>query len=279
MDPFFEMMRKVQSTHYFDQMRRFAMPLSDHFGVNHFWYYKISNAGSYAYMGTHASWSEFCFGNQLVNHFPCLRHPKALRSGISLMRAEGNEKFAQVQQAAWDRFRIHFILNLFEKSDDGIEAFGFGARFNDPIAEERLLNELPLLRYFIKVFREKHSKLFQILGENQVDLSSHMGTCFYEKPKQIFLPSDRDLFLKKLGCESFFLLSSREKEILKYLANGYPASFIKDELHLGVRTIENYLVAIKIKLSCNSKVELIHKAKEIAATGFFDPHFNSDGYY
>lgn len=185
------------------------------------------------------------------------------------MKAGNNEQYKEVQRQAWDKFGINFNLNIFENCAEGIEAFGFGTRFQDHESEERLLNELPLLRYFIKEFRQKHEKLFHLLEDNCVDLSANIGTIFHERPKGIILPLERSLFLRQMG-HKITELTPREKDILKLLVNGFPASYIKGRLHLSVRTVENYIATIKDKLSCSSKIELIKKAQELASIGFFD---------
>ena len=156
-------------------MMRFVTPLYDYLGVNHFWYYKITNSGNYTYLGTHSAWVEYCFDQSMVSLFPCIRHPNLIQSGIGLMKASDEEDYKQVLEIAWDKFKINFNINLVEKIPDGIEAFGFATRFNDPKAEERLINELQLLRTFTKVFRQKHKKLFNVLDENQVNLSEQFG--------------------------------------------------------------------------------------------------------
>ena len=269
MNPFLEMMRRIQSHPCYLQMIRFAKPLSDHFGVNHFWYYRIARSGAYSYVGTHAAWNEYCFDQSLLTHFPCLRHPSVLRRGITLMKAGSNEQYKEVQKQAWNHFNINFNLNIFENCAEGIEAFGFGTRFHDHEAGERLLNELPLLRYFIKEFRQKHEKLFRLLEDNCVDLSASIGTIFHERPKGIVPLLERSLFLRQMG-HSTIKFTPREKDILKLLASGFPAPYIKNQLHLGLRTVENYIATIKGKLSCRSKVELIRKAQELASIGLFD---------
>lgn len=48
------------------------------------------------------------------------------------------------------------------------------------------------------------------------------------------------------------------------------AGYIANQLQLSTRTVENYLATIKSKLCCQSKLELIQKAQEIASAGFFD---------
>lgn len=267
MSRFLEMLSKTQSSAQYDQMIRFAKPLYDHFGINHFWYYRITSNGTYSYVGTNGSWNEYCFGESLINHFPCLRSPSVLKGGLSLMKAGTNKAYAKVLKTAWDKFRINFNINIFEPCADGMEAFGFGSKFADHEADERILNELPLLRYFFHEFRKKHGKLFTLLQDNAVDLSEHMGPTFHERPKGIMLPLNRQLFLKEIGCASISHLTPREQDILRLLANGYPASYIREVLHLGLRTVENYIASIKNKLSCNSKVDLIKKAREAILSG------------
>lgn len=190
------------------------------------------------------------------------------------MKKNADDGFKNVLRVAWEKFRINFNINLVKSIPEGVEAFGFATRFDDPGADERLLNHLPLLRHFTTIFQEKHRKLFQLLHEHQIDLSSHFGPVFYERGKEVAFPIKRDHFLSKIGFQSLFTLTQRELDIVRLIAHGYPASYIANELHLCRRTVENYLATIKSKLSCNSKIELIHKAQEIASIGYFDEKIN-----
>lgn len=267
MNRFLEMMAKIQSSLHYDQMVRFAKPLYDHFGINHFWYYRITNSGIYSYVGSNGPWNEYCYGESLTKHFPCLRSPSVLKGGVTLMKAGSNEDYAQVLKTAWDKFRINFNVNIFEPCVDGIEAYGFASKFSDHESDERILNELSILRCFFRELRKKHGKLFTLLQDNAIDLSDHMGATFHERPKGIVLSLNRQRFLSEIGCAALSQLTPREQEILRLLVHGYPASYIKEELHLGLRTVENYIVSIKNKLSCHSKVELIKKAQEVFLAG------------
>ena len=65
-------------------------------------------------------------------------------------------------------------------------------------------------------------------------------------------------------------LSKREKEVLRFVADGYPASYIAGLLKLSCRTVENYIASIKCKLTIDSKVELIQKTKQLIGSGYFD---------
>lgn len=268
---FREMLRKTTSSLYHDKMIRFAKPLNDHFGINHFWYYKITYSGYYSYLGTHRSWSEFCFDNSMVQHFSCLRHPDSLQKGINLMRTSRNEDYQKVMEIAWGKFKINFHINLVNPISDGVEACGFASCFNDSQAEERLLNHLPLLRKFTKIFKEKNEELLGIAENNQVYLPAQFGPKFYERGPSFILPLEKDQFLKCLGFGQMIALTSREKDMLKFASAGYPASYIAKQLHLSPKTVENYLSTIKAKLECNSKIELIKKARELDGAGYFDP--------
>lgn len=270
MKMFHEMLRRTTSSPYHDQMMRFVKPLSDHFGVNHFWYYRVCYSGYYCFLGTHAAWNEYCFENHLVDYFPCLRHPDTLQSGISLMKKTSNPGYKRVLCTAWEKFNINFNIQLLKKIPEGIEGFGFATRFNHSTADEALLNELPLLRHFIKLFQEKHQNLFQLLYDNQVDLFSYLGPLFNENRKTLQLPYHREKFLSEIGLEAALSLTQREKDVLKFISNGYPASYIAGQLALCPKTVENYIATIKCKLFCHSKVELIQKAQELTSMGYFD---------
>ncbi|MBS4168711.1 helix-turn-helix transcriptional regulator [Parachlamydia sp. AcF125] len=261
-----EMLKKITSSPYHHKMLQFAAPLNDHLGINHFWYYRITFSGHYCYVGTNSAWNEFCFENQMYIHFPCLRHPKTLQNGLSLMKASEDPSYQDVLKTAWEKFNINFNINLQKITPYGIEAFGFATRFNDLKAEERLINDLPVLRNFIKVFKERNEKLFCLLDECQLHLPSQVGSKFYEQPKTLIFPSQHQLFMEKIGFRPPLSLTPREKDILRFIASGYPASYIAEQLRLSQRTVENYIATLKCKLSCSSKVELIQEAQKLALT-------------
>lgn len=263
MNTFQEMHRKVCSSPHYDQMQRFAAPLNDHFGINHFWYYKVTSSGHYSFLGTHAAWTEFCFDNIPIHYFRGIRHPDVVPSGLQLMKLGANDEFKNTLDTAWKKFGINFNINVVARIPEGIEGFGFATRYNEPSADERLLNELPLLTQFTKLFRDKNKKIFEVLADNQVDLATEFGSVFYEGSQESDITMEREKFLRKIGYGFIFSLSLREKEVLKLIVSGYPASFIAEQLQIKTRTVETYIETLKHKLSCYSKVELIKKAQEI----------------
>ncbi len=171
-------------------------------------------------------------------------------------------------RARLQKFNINFVVNIQRKVPEGIEQFGFGLKSNHPKAEQHVLNELPLLLKFIDFFYEENKKLIRLSFDHQVEISALLGPCFYQRSNSNSILKEKNLLLKQLGLGKVLSLTSRELEVLKYLAHGYPATYIGKELHLSTRTVEHHIEAIKDKLNCKSKVALIKAAHEITSIIF-----------
>ena len=273
MNPFLGAHSKIVASSHYDAALRFVAPLKDFLGIGHFWFYKISNSGNYSYFGTHMNWNEYCYGNSMHEDFTCLRHPDTQTSGMSLMKNTSDGSFKSVIDTAWQKYKINFSVNLQEKTADGIEAFGFATAHKNDHSDGILLNELDLLRAFTKSFRQQNQKLFGLLEDNQVDLSPYLGEKFYRGQAEQTSKNSRALFLRQLGVSPHVDLSKREKEILQFMLHGYPVSYVAMQLGLSDRTVESYILSLKNKLNCSVKLELIEKAKELQAFGYFDSIF------
>jgi DNA-binding CsgD family transcriptional regulator len=270
MIPFEQMLHKVTSSAYHNKMMRFVKPLENHFGINHFWYYRITYSGHYSYVGTHTLWDEFCFANDSYREFPHLRHPDSLVKGISLMKNSSNLPYQEILNSVAGQFGINFHIHLLKNIPEGVEGYGFATHHKLGLKDEYLLNHLPLLNQFIKQFRIENQNIFNIIYENPVDLASLMGPVFHQKDRSLNLPNKRDAFLREIGYKEVLSLSPQEMKVFQALANGFPANYIANELSLSTRTVEHYIVSIKQKLFIDSKVELIEKAKEFV--GIYQPH-------
>lgn len=264
MNALHQMHDRIVSSSYHEGFIRFCQLLYDQFRINHFWYYRINVTGDYCYMGTHTAWTEFSFDAlQNLKDFPCLRHPSILQSGINFMKFSSSPEYEDLLQTAWNKFSISFSLNLLNKVEKGIEAFGFAVEINDPQVDQMLFNDLPYLQPFIKTLRQRHRKLFDFLYENQVNLIPYFGSAFYEHSSMFAFPKQEKEILPKIGYAWILELTQRELGVLKFLAQGYPSPYIASKLNLRRRTVENYTAAIKDKLAVTSKFELIEKTSEL----------------
>ena len=148
--------------------------------------------------------------------------------------------------------------------------YGFALNSSNPLQHMSLINEMPLLRLFIKRFQEEFRELYAALDDNKIDMTSLLGTQFYKaKASPINKSLTRDQFLQKMGIEIPSALTDRELDVIKYLIRGYPASQIASELFISKRTVEHHLERIKDKFYSFSKADLIQKIRELELIGYF----------
>jgi DNA-binding CsgD family transcriptional regulator len=249
-------------------MVRYCTPLHDAFGVNYFWYFKITHSGDYSYIGTHVDWSEWSFEHDMIKNFPLLRNPNNLSPGIHFMNQTNRPGHEVPVNVARDKFNINLAISLIKKIDCGAEVFGFGTKASHPKAEQALINELPLLRHFIKNFREKFKKNIQYADENPVNLISHLGPIYDELDGTTVSKEKRTQFLQAIGLGALLKLSKREKEVFFLIHEGYSYAQIADILFLSPRTIEKFVGNLQAKLSCDSKGQIIQMANILFSTGY-----------
>lgn len=263
-----EMYQRTFFTPDFDRMIQSVQPMCDCFGVNGFYYTRIVSNGSldyFATLGTHLPWQEFFLENiHEMDVWPTIRQPEKVKQGVVIFKEFNDPLLEENHQLIWNRFHTNPVFNTIRAIPHGIEQFGFSLKSNHPKAEYNLLRALPLLFKFIDFFYQENRKLIQLSCENQVEISNLVGPTFYQLPVADPITEKRGELLKQLGLGNALSLTFREKEMLKFLAHGYPASYIAKELHLSTRTVEHHIEDIKQKLYCDSKVELIKTAHAIS---------------
>lgn len=262
----FESLTELITCRFHKKIKKACAPLFDYFNLSDFWYYRITNSGHTTYLASHDTWSEFFAEEKFYLNFPLLRHPQYFEDGPNLLLSLRDEPFSRVSTAAKEKFGIHHCLALINKVPEGVEGFGFSSSFPDELQKAILLKELPLLRLFIKKFREENRFLLSLLEDNQIDVAELIGPTFYEK---VVSPesAEKQELLKNLGIGA--PCSPREIDVMKLLLKGYSASQIGKEIFLSKRTIEHHVERMKDKFGCDSKAELIQKARELECLGYF----------
>ena len=248
----------------------FLDPLATYLDLAHFYYYQISNSGHFVNIGTNPAWKEFYFSNDShLIHTPYLRHPDHFANGVSFVKGLEHQEFEKLVEQGGERFNVNLSLQFMNKTDEGIEAFGFGINSKALTHHLSLYQELPMLRLFIKKFKEAFHPFFPILKDHQIDLARLVGKDFYKQPAAAGMPKSRSRSecLKKLGLDISTPLTAREQAVIKYLLNGNSASQIAKELSISTRTVEHHMERIKNKLNCFSKGELMQKALFLESLG------------
>ena len=263
-----EMKRKLRGCN--DKLNIFCTPLTDYLNISQFYYYHVSNAGHLVSLGSNHAWDEFFYSDKShLIHTPYFRHPDNFLNGVSFIQNVEYEQFEKILQTGHDKFNVNLSLQFMNKTKNGLEAFGFGIKSKTLKDHLNFSKELPLLRLFVKKFKEEFQPTIQpLLNESQIDIGQLIGPDFYKVSTSVMPePRSRRDFLKKMGVDIFNPLTAREYDVIKYLLKGYSASQIADELFLSTRTVEHYLERIKDKLGCISKTDLIQNAILLESIG------------
>lgn len=260
---FHNMVYKVVSDQKYKKMLHSIEPFCNYLELSEFSYRRITHGGQYCFMGSRIDWNEYFFDNFHPTDFPCIRPPDELHSGVSFMRITSDENYRHILDTAWHKFGLNMVISIQFKTSEAVESFGLCTKINHDRVEERLLRELPLIYRFIEYYRKENAKLIEHLHDHQVDLTPQFKSLNLQPKIPIPHSEKLDLLLRQYGWEAAESLTLREFDIISFLAHGYPANYIAHELHLSVRTVENYIATIKSKLSCDSKAALINKSKQI----------------
>lgn len=229
----------------------------------------LTNEGYYTCLGSNLPWMEYYFGEKLYLPNPYLRNPANFRSGTSFIKQVKDYSYQKSIDIGVKNFSINQSLVFLEEITDGVEGYGFASHLPTNTFKSLCINEMPLLKLFVKKFREEFDPLFCKMSEELVDIAALIGPTFYANDSNIQTSTiDRKSFLKKFHLAQILELSSREKEVLFLVSKGLFAVQIADHLELSKRTVEHYIENIKNKLNCFSKSELIQKANEFLSIGY-----------
>lgn len=257
------MQDRIRSSSHFMAMKRTLRPLQEYFLVNHFWYYQITKNGDYSFIGSNNKWIDYVFESDRLFDFPCINNPNSYDNGISMMNSGQTPAYQEILNSASKQFSIFFQFQLMEYSNEGIRAFGFATEQNAPRVANKLLNEMALLRSFIKYFQDENAQLLEFADNQAVNLLGNFSFNLNEQDQPPRTEEfQREELLRLLNpLAGKMRLTKREKEILPFIAQGFPASYIAQEFYLSRRTVENHWAHIKSKLGCETKTELIKAAQ------------------
>jgi DNA-binding CsgD family transcriptional regulator len=172
-----------------------------------------------------------------------------------------------------DKYNVHQVMEVINKTEDGLEAYGFGLNSNDLQQHLGFYNATPLIQLFIDRIKEELNPHKAQLEEYQVDIATLIGPDYHKPPVPLMLePIQYDSFLKHLNLSPSTPLTSRELQVVKYLLDGYPASHIADCLLLSKRTVEHYIDNIKHKFNCIAKSDLIKILRRLESIGYLENH-------
>ncbi len=255
-----------------DQIHSLVSPLVEGFHLSQFCYFFIKEKGEAACLSSYPAWTEFYHYEGLFHHNPFLRSPKLLPEGLFFSKFVRDRGFLESKEKA-HRFGIGDSMVIGRRQGEGWEGFLFSLKKGDEDFT-LLMNELPLIRQFCEEFKIRAKRPLLKLSEAPVNLPFLMGNRYESAPSFSTRISghQREKILSGLKIENP-PLSKREKETLLLYLEGETAKSIALLLSLSPRTVEDYLLRIKEKLSCFDKRELIQKGKILKELGLLSPYY------
>lgn len=245
------------------QIRLSCSKLFETLNLNNLWYYKLTQAGSYSYLGSDIGTSTYFSEEKFYLKYPLYRHPKYFSPGILFLNAlpDPDEMFSCLT----NKFSSFNQMVILEKNPESIEAFGFASSLEGEAQLQRVVNELPLLQQFTRYFRNENKEIFSKLEGNQVNLALEEQSLFLEDPFKSAYAINKTSILKEMGYD--YKLIPSEKKLIMLLLFGLSAREISEQIYRSKRTVEHHIERIKDKMYCSSKSELIQKGRELEKLG------------
>lgn len=227
--------------------------------ISVFAYGRFYDDGRASWITSNADQDHFLLESEMIPHEPTFDTKKRVPEGMKLWFCDrpfpGSDQFYKERAK---RFQMDHGMILSRHHNGYLENCYFSG----------LLAKKPLYNLFLQekeLFVSFMDHFIDQLDRTLLDVISE-GLPFYafgktENAKSATL--DRTALLAASGCGNLLSLSSREKECLVLLKDGYTYQMIGKELHLSERTVEHYLESAKNKLGLESRPDLYRIARKL----------------
>lgn len=241
------MVTSMQNTHNSDSVRdikALCQPLFDSLNINYFDYCRLNNDNTFACLASDGDWLEHFFKRKYK--LGCT----IKSTGMHLWQAYCDDELVK---DAKTYFNHDHGISIFIKKDTYIEYFDFAAPSDNKQILSTYFNNQDILKNFCEEFKEQATPLISNIVSNPITIPNTMCG-------ELVSDLVADNTLLKSNREN---LSERQLQCLLLIVKGMTVKQVGRELNLSPRTIEHYIEAIKNKLACFSRAELIAKALQI----------------
>lgn len=240
---------------YRNKVQKFCDPLLTHFGINHFYYYRLLDDGQIFSVSNHCEWMErYCFDRSIFTNNPYLKTSKNFSNNAYFHELVDDESMHECLAAA-RKCRVFPYFQFIEKREGYTEGYGFGLVENTPQIKAAILYEMPLLKDFCLSFKKEFKSTLINAEELQVNIAKEVGPQFYSVTPNFSSQVNKKVFLKEISSE-LATLSPQEWSVLQQWRHGYSAKEVAFQLGLSKRTVEHYIDSIKFKLDCSTRGEV-----------------------
>lgn len=152
-----------------------------------------------------------------------------------------------------NQFGIKHIMVLTFNHAQYSEQFFFGVGENIQNYLDFFIIKMSILEKFCVYFRNAASKIISTLHYDRVKYDNPVTIENLHELPNFFATQDLQFGLNDID------LSKRQSECLYYLTKGMSIKQIAKKVNLSPRTVSHYLDAVKIKLNCTRRSDLIEK--------------------
>lgn len=258
---------------YNQQISEICRPLQK-LNISYFSHVKIDREGNFSVICNNPAFLEHYIKKKYYNADIHMAGSNTFGNIIvwDAINRQGKTKQMEAEAA---QLGVQHTFTILEQSSESYDYYHFSNDSNDGSINQTYLSNLDLLKYFTQHFSEKInrdkciSESYQIkyrpdYENGKFDFHHNTNFVLLDEERMQFIESlnlsqsthenDKHLSILKKSCQT---LSNRETQVLLLMIKGKSARAISEELKLSCRTIEHYIVNIKIKTGIDSKVDLI----------------------
>lgn len=266
---------------YHQKFAELCKPIAQYLGITCAMYQHIDKQGKMFNLCTNAPWIERFIEEKYYIIDPLMVHPDNIHNGFAFDAASDNEDFKDtILYDSVINFNFCYSFVYIEKTTaGGYFGFAFATGKDNPQMINKLINSTQIVRNFIRKLHKKLLFITKDLQENPMDFAALKGETFHTQQGLVFnTPSENEnkieLF-QELGfldacAQGFFTknpLSPQEINCLRIYLTTHNIKTVARDLNLAPTTVSSYIENIKIKLSCNTKNELLEKAAILESLG------------
>lgn len=256
------------STHpclqYADELRTICQPLNQ-INITYFGYAFIDKQGQFSVLNNDPHFLEHYLNKNYYNADIHLAELNQSNNYIVLDSLELTKESKSINDDAM-KFGIKHIFSIVEVDQRGTHYYHFANNSQDFSINQFYINNIDLLKLFIKYFHECINSTAHLLQAYNVKFTiddDSPGFSVNDEATTFDHLSKRNNFIKAInsvnaGISSPSLkLSPQQMKCIKLLTNGLSAKQVAHHLNLSKRTVENYLAKIRYQLGCTNSKEII----------------------
>jgi len=239
------------------------------FHINHFTYQKHFNDGGQVSLSTKPQWISDYYNLQLYQTSLFEGKPSNYKAGFSVWFGEYD---LEVYKHGRNYYNTAHCISIAEPCLDGCEHFLFSAAPEYQAAIQFLSNNIDILYRFILYLKDKGGPIFKAAYKRRLLIKNSqegkvtnpfMDSDFHQEmlaaKKDFFKSTSIHRYVFESGEDNGIKLTHREINCIVYLLQNKTAAETAILMNISRRTVESYLDNIKLKLNCNTKIELIQK--------------------